>query len=194
MTLHPHLLPSKQQRTHGQVSTTGRLCMGGVPAAKGAGERGVFRAQQIPWGYQGSLLSHHLHSAAKHSSDMLVGHTETAFPAGVHKKAFFLQHTHTNETIGQDKSCFPLYSNKSEMTLLVSGEELTFLHLPSPEEYCFIFFKQGAENPSCDWSCVINQQPMCNNTMRGKSVEELKSEKTFEGAIKYDILFYSINI
>lgn len=106
-----------------------------------AGARGMpWGDQQIPWGHEGALLSYHLHSATKYSSDMLVGHTEIAFPAGVHKKASFLYNSHTNKTIAQDKSCFPVYQNKSEMTLLVSGRELTFLHLPIPRRKLFSLF------------------------------------------------------
>jgi len=94
-------------------------------------------AQQIPWGHKGVLLSHGLHSTAKYSGDMLAGHTETAFPASIHKKPSFLYHSHMNRTIAQDKSCFLVYQNKSEMTLLVSGGELTFLHLPTHRRELF---------------------------------------------------------
>lgn len=46
-------------------------------------------AQEVPLDIR-EFSSYHLHRAITCSGDMLVGHTETAFQAGVHKKVSFV--------------------------------------------------------------------------------------------------------
>lgn len=63
-----------------------RMSSAGMDA--GARERAQ-GAQEVPLDIR-EFSSYHLHRAITHSGDMLVGHTETAFQAGVHRKVSFV--------------------------------------------------------------------------------------------------------